>query len=202
LCPVPTRRARPSAGRRWGPGGPPAAPGTGRPTAPMAKAASRPPAMAGVGTTTDQPRPRAYMAVTVAPRSTPPGRRPAGETERLGLRVSSALGRAPVAGDRALLERLVANLVDNAVRHNHPGDWVEVDTGRARPPWPSSGSPTAVPRSPSTRSPPCSTPSAASTPTAPAPTVAPASASPSSARSPPPTAATPEHGPWRTEGWR
>ena len=43
------------------------------------------------------------------------------------------LGAAPVAGDRALLERLVANLVENAVRHNQPGGWVEVDTGHAGP---------------------------------------------------------------------
>jgi signal transduction histidine kinase len=57
----------------------------------------------------------------------------AGEVERLGLRVSSVLGRAQVAGDPALLERLVANLVENAVRHNQPGGWVEVDTGRAGP---------------------------------------------------------------------
>jgi signal transduction histidine kinase len=57
----------------------------------------------------------------------------AGEVERLGLRVSSVLGRARVAGDPALLERLVANLVENAVRHNRPGGWVEVDTGRAGP---------------------------------------------------------------------
>jgi signal transduction histidine kinase len=55
------------------------------------------------------------------------------EAERLGLRVSRVLGAAPVAGDRALLERLVANLVENAVRHNRPGGWVEVDTGRAGP---------------------------------------------------------------------
>ena len=55
------------------------------------------------------------------------------EVERLGLRVSRVLGAAPVAGDRALLERLVANLVENAVRHNRPGGWVEVDTGRAGP---------------------------------------------------------------------
>ena len=57
----------------------------------------------------------------------------ASEIERLGLRVSRVLGSAPVAGDRALLERLVANLVENAVRHNRPGGWVEVDTGRAGP---------------------------------------------------------------------
>jgi signal transduction histidine kinase len=53
------------------------------------------------------------------------------EAGRLGLRVSSVLGGAPVAGDRALLERLVANLVENAVRHNVAGGWLEVDTGLA-----------------------------------------------------------------------
>jgi signal transduction histidine kinase len=52
------------------------------------------------------------------------------EVDRLGLRVSQVLGAAPVSGDRALLERLVANLVENAVHHNQPGGWVEVDTGR------------------------------------------------------------------------
>jgi signal transduction histidine kinase len=57
----------------------------------------------------------------------------AAEVQRLGLRVRRVLGAAPVAGDRVLLERLVANLVENAVRHNHPGGWVEVDTGRAGP---------------------------------------------------------------------
>ena len=55
------------------------------------------------------------------------------EVERLGLRVSQVLGAAPVTGDRALLERLVANLIENAVRHNRPGGWVEVDTGQAGP---------------------------------------------------------------------
>jgi signal transduction histidine kinase len=47
----------------------------------------------------------------------------------LGLRVSQVLGAGAVAGDRALLERMVANLVENAVRHNHQGGWIEVDTG-------------------------------------------------------------------------
>jgi signal transduction histidine kinase len=50
---------------------------------------------------------------------------------RRGLRVSSALGASPVTGDRALLERMVANLVENAVRHNCDGGWLEVDSGRA-----------------------------------------------------------------------
>jgi hypothetical protein len=46
--------------------------------------------------------------------------------------------RALVQGDPTLLTRLVANLVDNAVRHNQPGGWIQVTTtadhasGRAR----------------------------------------------------------------------
>jgi hypothetical protein len=51
------------------------------------------------------------------------------ENGTLGLRVIRVLGRAPVVGDRALLERLVANLVENAVRHNLQGGWVEVGSG-------------------------------------------------------------------------
>jgi len=35
---------------------------------------------------------------------------------------------AATTGDRALVERLVANLVENGVRHNVPGGWVDVRT--------------------------------------------------------------------------
>jgi signal transduction histidine kinase len=46
-----------------------------------------------------------------------------------GLRVLTGLRPAPVEGDPALLERMVANLVENAVRHNQPPGWLEVTTG-------------------------------------------------------------------------
>jgi signal transduction histidine kinase len=45
------------------------------------------------------------------------------------LGVRAALDPAPAAGDHRLLERLIANLVDNAIRHNTPGGRVEVTTG-------------------------------------------------------------------------
>ena len=42
--------------------------------------------------------------------------------------VDTALGDARASGDRVLLERLVTNLLDNAVRYNVPGGWVRATT--------------------------------------------------------------------------
>ncbi len=51
------------------------------------------------------------------------------EAAAQSVRIELALDPAPVAGDRALLERLVANLVENGVRYNRPGGFVSVRTG-------------------------------------------------------------------------
>ena len=45
-----------------------------------------------------------------------------------GVTVETDLQCAPVSGDPALIERLVGNLVENAVRHNVPGGLVSVRT--------------------------------------------------------------------------
>ena len=45
-----------------------------------------------------------------------------------GVQVSASLGSAVVVGDPDLAERLAANLVDNAIRHNVPGGRVDVLT--------------------------------------------------------------------------
>ncbi|MGH3156537.1 MAG: ATP-binding protein [Streptosporangiaceae bacterium] len=52
------------------------------------------------------------------------------EATRRGLTVSASLAPAPVIGDTRLAERLAANLVDNALRHNVPGGRIKVSTGR------------------------------------------------------------------------
>ncbi|MGH3225006.1 MAG: sensor histidine kinase [Streptosporangiaceae bacterium] len=51
------------------------------------------------------------------------------ETGRLGIHVAEATEPARLDGDPLLVERLVANLVTNAVRHNIPGGRVEIRTG-------------------------------------------------------------------------
>jgi signal transduction histidine kinase len=45
-----------------------------------------------------------------------------------GLRVELDLAEAPVGADKALVERLVTNMLANAARHNRPEGWVEVRT--------------------------------------------------------------------------
>ena len=45
------------------------------------------------------------------------------------IAIAADLSAAPTLGDRVLLERLVANLLDNAVRYNLTGGWVSVVTG-------------------------------------------------------------------------
>jgi signal transduction histidine kinase len=57
------------------------------------------------------------------------------EIVRRGLRLDSELRRAPFAGDRSLVERLIANLLDNAIQHNCHNGWLSVasslDAGKA-----------------------------------------------------------------------
>jgi signal transduction histidine kinase len=53
---------------------------------------------------------------------------PRPDMQRRGLSLDTALEPATAAGDPALIERLMANLVDNAVHYNRPGGRVEVRT--------------------------------------------------------------------------
>jgi signal transduction histidine kinase len=50
------------------------------------------------------------------------------ELARRALRVESKLEDAPTTGEERLIERLVANLVDNAISHNTADGWIEVTT--------------------------------------------------------------------------
>jgi signal transduction histidine kinase len=50
------------------------------------------------------------------------------EIGRRGLRLETALAPATVTGDPKLVESLVTNLVDNAIRHNLPAGRIEVAT--------------------------------------------------------------------------
>ena len=44
-----------------------------------------------------------------------------------GLTVSASVSTAPVLGDSRLLQRLITNLIDNAIRHNTPGGQVTIN---------------------------------------------------------------------------
>jgi signal transduction histidine kinase len=50
------------------------------------------------------------------------------EAERRGIHIDSTLVTAPATGDPKLIELLVANLIDNALRHNTSGGRIEVAT--------------------------------------------------------------------------
>jgi signal transduction histidine kinase len=51
------------------------------------------------------------------------------DIERLKLHVDAQLDPAGISGDPQLLERMISNLVGNAVRHNEPDGWIRLRTG-------------------------------------------------------------------------
>jgi signal transduction histidine kinase len=50
------------------------------------------------------------------------------EADRHSIRLTTKLAPAPAAGDPSLVESLIANLVDNAIRHNLPGGHADIAT--------------------------------------------------------------------------
>ncbi|MFE2724358.1 sensor histidine kinase [Kitasatospora sp. NPDC059327] len=50
------------------------------------------------------------------------------EADRREVELRATLNRAEVAGNGVLLERIALNLLQNAVRYNSPGGWVEIST--------------------------------------------------------------------------
>jgi signal transduction histidine kinase len=53
------------------------------------------------------------------------------EIELQGLELNAALEGSHVKGDRQLIERLVANLLDNAIRHNTTDGRIDITTATA-----------------------------------------------------------------------
>lgn len=53
-------------------------------------------------------------------------RRP--EADGRGIHVTATLTAAPATGDPSLAESLIANLVDNAIRHNGDAGWLDIST--------------------------------------------------------------------------
>ena len=51
------------------------------------------------------------------------------EARQRGITITASLGPALVSGDAALAERLVVNLLDNALRHNTADGWVKITIG-------------------------------------------------------------------------
>jgi signal transduction histidine kinase len=52
-----------------------------------------------------------------------------GEATDKNVTIETEIEPAPTQGDPRLLERLIGNLVENAIRHNVPGGWLRVTTG-------------------------------------------------------------------------
>jgi signal transduction histidine kinase len=50
------------------------------------------------------------------------------DSREVGVRLECLPGTAPVEGDRRLLERLVANLLENGLRYNRRDGWLRVET--------------------------------------------------------------------------
>jgi len=110
---------------------------------PAASTAQLEPVLAAIGTAVDRSEELIEALLTLARSDRGPGPAEAvdlptavedaidlaGPAARAGqIQISTALQDAQVTGDRVLLERLVSNLIDNAVRHNVPGGWVLAST--------------------------------------------------------------------------
>ena len=52
------------------------------------------------------------------------------EADEKGVRVETEIEEAVTAGDPRLLERLIGNLVENAIRHNVADGWLRITTGQ------------------------------------------------------------------------
>jgi signal transduction histidine kinase len=54
----------------------------------------------------------------------------AAEADLKGVRIETEVETAKTVGDPRLLERLIGNLVENAIRHNVPNGWLRITTGQ------------------------------------------------------------------------
>jgi DNA-binding response OmpR family regulator len=81
----------------------------------------------GLGLGADDYLPKPFDFTEMVARVQALGRRP--DADRLGIHLDESTEPAPLDGDPLLIERLVANLLTNAVRHNVAGGRVEVVTG-------------------------------------------------------------------------
>jgi signal transduction histidine kinase len=54
----------------------------------------------------------------------------AAEAEEKGVRIETDIEEAVTVGDPRLLERLIGNLVENAIRHNVDNGWLRITTGQ------------------------------------------------------------------------